>query len=361
MSNRNNRKSTAAAAPAFTSESEAAATAAAAAAATKAAEAAAAAAATDTAAAAVKAAAAATEAATLAVSKAAEAAALPDVLPSFASLRSRLIIGDDESVTLAEGATITPDDVVTLGVGFDKESRKAGATCANVLRIARTLPAVELVANGKIVPVPAFDYVCAKMKDAAPTPSTWSNIKGLVECADLVEANALNVSVYTVKEVIGTLRKIGAFEGETLVLKDLKAFNEAQAKGVKAAELPLVGPIVRALMNGDTAAAAKEAVTTVKANNPKLFPKAAAAAAAVSRDEKPAEAAAGEAAAAAAETPVIGGKVIQPEEVARMIQSAIGLWDKAVAQGATVVDMRKACATDMSALATLAGYKLLPF
>jgi hypothetical protein len=230
---------------------------------------------------------------------------------------------EDNTVTInGKGTGVSIDDVVAVA------SHYAGAMASATLRSVNTLMLAKGFGPVKVgeKTIAAFEYACGKVRESVSSDSAWYNLKGMVEAVEIVQANNLPVSPFTVKNSLGYLKKVG------LIAED----------GAKLAKGSGSDSVVKALKDGTGGNAILPIVEKAKAKKPALFP-----AKAKKGGKQP-------------EKPVIGGTVLTAEKVCANIAHAIVTWDSALAQGVKRADLIRACEDSVKTLANLAGLVVTP-
>lgn len=268
------------------------------------------------------------------------------VMPTVEHSLSLFSFDDNGIATLVKDSKATVDDIVNATVHFAQSAKSATLKAVGVLRVARMLPPVSVVDGDKVKAVSAYLMASERIKTTLKSDSAWFNLQGLIEAADVVAANDLPVSPFVVKESLGYLRKAGAFkkDGDAVTLKLMG--HDTVAKALKAGKVGVNS--------------VREVVAKAKAAKPDTFPKEAAVAAAKAAAAKAqASKAPGATGGTGAAGVVAGGTVLTAEHVARDIVSVVGTWDKAVAQGVKISELRKATRDAVESLAKLAGFELI--
>jgi len=185
-------------------------------------------------------------------------------------IRSLLAYGDNGLVAFAGTEKPSADELALVASEDANQAASVTLRAVNTVRLSRALPPVSVKGekDGKEITTEtsAYDYVLAKVKAQCATDSTFQNVKGLIECADIAEKNKLTASPFAVKECLGYLRASGVLDKETLALK---GSDPVKAKLKDGVGVNAVRPVV--------AKAKEKANAKAKAKGEALpFPKAGA-------------------------------------------------------------------------------------
>lgn len=188
-------------------------------------------------------------------------------------IASLLATDANGGVQLKAGSDVSADELAEYAADRANAAQSATIAAVNTVRLARLLPNVEIpaVMDGETVKSPAvkksaFDYVLGKLKGLCATDSTFQNVKGLIECADIADKNNLPCSPFAVKEALGYMRAAGVLDKDTLKLKAGDSVTKALKDGAK---VNAVRPVIGKAKEKANAKAAKE-------NKALPFPKAGA-------------------------------------------------------------------------------------
>lgn len=253
------------------------------------------------------------------------------IIRPLSTIVSLLIIGDDNSVMFGKGDKPSIDEMAAFATDRANASASASLQAVNGVRACRMLP--DVVSGGELLPgekvggkkspvvkTPAVNYVLAKVKDGCATASTYQNIVGLIECADICANNNISASPFAVKESLGYLRKVGAI-------------GEAGANGAKLL-MGKAGTVGKALKEGKGVNAMRPVVEKAKAAKPTLFPKKGGTTEPVKVEDT-------------------------ADKVALDLKGIVGRWDKLASAG-KAKELRGAASETVAALAKLAGFSTAP-
>lgn len=264
------------------------------------------------------------------------------VEPKATDVLASLVIDADCNVSFKAGYSFGVDGLAIAATYKASESNSAGIVAANIMRLARKLPAVTV--DGK--QVSAFAYVIDRVKAGLGTASAFNNVAGLIPCLEIRDANNLKASPFAIKEAMGYANKMGLLADDNKVKagyeKDSVVLALKHGVGVNA-----IRPTIAAAKEtaNKEAEAKKEALP---------FPKPTGRKGGV---------------ASAASAPAIGGTaptvVAAPEltvaQVALELGNVIDGWEKLVAgsqkPGETLAALRKALAPKFAILKGLMGGK----
>lgn len=247
------------------------------------------------------------------------------VEPKASEVISALIVNEDGSYSLPKGFSYGVRGLVVAAVEKADASASAGVQAVNIIRLARAFPQVE----GK----DAFALACEQAAALCVSPGAWQNVQSLIACADLKDAWNLPGSVFSVKEAMGYVRKVG------LIGDDGKPAAKSKAKS---------DPVVKALLAGKGVNAIREDIKAAKAAKPDVFPvkgKASETTTTVrtGNTETPPD-------SNAESNRGTHHVKMSAQDVALAFKTAIGAWDKAIAEGVAVNDLFTACAAELDIL-----------
>ena len=250
------------------------------------------------------------------------------VIRNAAQTAALLVIGADNSVLFGKGEKPNADELAGFAVDRANASASASLQAVNAVRLARCLPDIvsggEPITEGEkkgqktpVVKTPAMKYVLEKVREGCATASTYQNIMGLIECADICDYSGITASPFAVKESLGYLRKVGAI-----------------GDGASGAKLLMgkAGSVGKALKEGKGVNAMRPVVKAAKERKPDLFKSDSTAPAKVEDTA---------------------------DKVALDLKGIVARWDKLASAG-KAKELRGAASETVAALAKLAGFSTAP-
>lgn len=142
------------------------------------------------------------------------------------SIRQMFVYDGNGNVSFAKGANPKPEEIAALVNEDQKTGEAMTVRAANTFRLSRKMDDVEIDdGNGGKQKVAAISVTMQALKSMAKSDASYYSILGLAEAIDVHEANNLipDIAYQTVKEAIGTFRKLGALpkagSGELMKLK----------------------------------------------------------------------------------------------------------------------------------------------
>lgn len=256
-----------------------------------------------------------------------------EVKRSAEQIARDFIVSSEGGVKVREGAKITVEEIGFLIAEEWKGEQAKSVKQANLLRIARGLPAITVGEGEDAEEVPAFEFLKTALKNAAPTDGQFYNVFQLVDAIDFLEVNREKlgdkVNVFAVKNMMGPLRALEALPkpGEVPKLKGSKgkAIVDALKAGEPQAKL-------QEIANKLGAVRARKG----KGKKGKTTP------------ETP----------AAQDAPPVVTHTAQ--SVLTSIVSLRGQWEKAVQEGVKIDELRKLCTEELEKVVLLCGAAMVP-
>jgi hypothetical protein len=195
-----------------------------------------------------------------------------EVIRKPADIRPLFVIDEAGNVSFQKGAKVSANELAGLIIEDANSVTSQTVRIVNTARLSRQLPPVKETKGGgekklSVVETDAFTYVMNKVREGCATPSTYANIAGLIECADIADRNNLKCSPFAVKEALGYLRKAGVLNSETLKLTGGGKVVELLKSG--AAKVNAIRPVIAEAKEKANGKAAKE-------GKPLPFPKGGA-------------------------------------------------------------------------------------
>lgn len=255
------------------------------------------------------------------------------IIRNASAVATLLVIGEDNSVMFGGGDKPNADELAGFAVDRANASASASLQAVNAVRLARCLP--DIVTGGvvgakgaksPVVKTPAMKYVLELVERGCKTPSTYQNIAGLIECADIAANSGVTASPFAIKEGLGYLRKVGAIQSTDSGPKLLMSKGGAVAKALKA---------------GTGVNAMRPVISKAKAAKPTLFPVKATG----STSKAPA-------------APVKADD--SADKLATDLKIIVGRWDKLAGGKDGSAKLRAACGETVANLAKLAGFSTAP-
>lgn len=175
-------------------------------------------------------------------------------------IRAQFVFNADCTVHFKKGADINADELATILIADCDSVGSVVERAVNMIRLARNLKPVQIGTTDKPEEMPAFEYVSAKVERECATKSTWSNVKGLIQYADIKDANNLPGSVYVVKEWTAYAGKMGLLDVKTGKLRDGAKSDPVIALAIEGkAKVNAIRPVLqKAKADANTAAIAQK-------------------------------------------------------------------------------------------------------
>lgn len=185
---------------------------------------------------------------------------VPEIQRPVSAVLAEITFDGEGNATLKKGSNVTWQEIALASAEKMHDAESASIRAANVLRLARMLPAVKQKdKDGAEKEIPAFDMAAQGLRAALATESTYYNVLGMVAAVDVKEQYKLPVSAFAVKESLGTLRRFGVLpKGDGKALPPRLTNGE----GGKAA------PLIKALKDGKAPVNALRAVLDKLNNRP---------------------------------------------------------------------------------------------